>query len=148
MIRLHARTPPPPPVSKLAIDTSKTEKERQLADRRGWGSGGGRSQIIRRRESMVLYNTINSLWDRPLYIMFAERRCSGLNNRLYVISVNALLYFFRVIWQKAIHGRSKTPRTYSNVHGLYGFSGFLVLNKLLATAQVLVPPRRHVTLFY
>jgi hypothetical protein len=35
-------------------------RERQLADGRG-DKGGGRSQIIRRRESLVLYNTLNTL---------------------------------------------------------------------------------------
>ncbi len=56
--------PPPSLPSVLYSSTGthrKTEKERQLADGRG-GRGGGRSQIIWRRESLVLYTTFNSLW--------------------------------------------------------------------------------------
>jgi hypothetical protein len=40
----------------------KTEKEKRLADGREGGREGGRSQIIRRRESLILYSTVNTLW--------------------------------------------------------------------------------------
>jgi hypothetical protein len=51
------------PASKLdpAATHRKTEEERQLADERG-EKGGGRSQIIRRRESLVFYKSFNTLW--------------------------------------------------------------------------------------
>jgi hypothetical protein len=39
----------------------KSKKERQLADGRG-GGGRRRSQILGRRESLVLYNTLKVIW--------------------------------------------------------------------------------------
>ncbi len=56
--------PPPPPPSKLdRRHIWKTEKERQLADGRGarGRKGWGRCQIIRRRESLVLFKSFNTL---------------------------------------------------------------------------------------
>jgi hypothetical protein len=53
-------TPPlSPTLQSLALPAtySKTENERRLAG----GRGGGRSQIMRRPESLVLYNTLNTL---------------------------------------------------------------------------------------
>ncbi len=41
---------------------SKTEKERQIADGRGWGKGSARSRITRPQESMALYKSLNTLW--------------------------------------------------------------------------------------
>jgi hypothetical protein len=45
------------------VTPKMTEKEKQFADRRV-ERGGGRSQIIRRRESLVLYNasSLVSIW--------------------------------------------------------------------------------------
>jgi hypothetical protein len=40
----------------------ETEKDRQLAGKREGGRGGGRRQMIGPRESLVLYNTVNTLW--------------------------------------------------------------------------------------
>jgi len=55
MIWLLPHGLPPFPVTKLARPAThrKTEKERQLADRRG-GERAGEEQIIRRRGSLVL----------------------------------------------------------------------------------------------
>ncbi len=42
----------------------KTQKKRAICRRERWGGGVGRSQIIRRRESLVLYKSLNTdtLW--------------------------------------------------------------------------------------
>jgi hypothetical protein len=66
---LYDLAPPPPdfptpsPVSKRdhAVTHRKAEKERQLADERR-GVGVGRIQIKRRRESLVIYKSSNTLW--------------------------------------------------------------------------------------
>jgi hypothetical protein len=46
----------------------KTENEAT-----GEGRGGERSQTIRQRESLVLYNTLNTLWFDPLTLLARER---------------------------------------------------------------------------
>ncbi len=60
---LHSFPLPLPSVSSTGEgDTYEDwERERQLADGRGEGSGWGRSQIIRRRESLFLYKLCNTL---------------------------------------------------------------------------------------
>ncbi len=49
-------------VNSIGATYRRTEKEWQLADGRGVEGGGGRSQIKRRRESLIIYNTLNTLW--------------------------------------------------------------------------------------
>ncbi len=57
LIWLLPRPSPSPLMSGSSTDNTQTEKERQLADR----GGGGGSQIIRLEESLVLYNSFNTL---------------------------------------------------------------------------------------
>jgi hypothetical protein len=66
---VYSPTPLSPSPSVRSIRTTgdtqvKTEKERQLADGRG-GEGVGEEQIIRWRESLVLYKSFNILWSEP-----------------------------------------------------------------------------------
>jgi hypothetical protein len=57
---------PPFPFSKLERTATyrKTKKERQITDRRRGDKRWGRSQIIRRQESLVLYKSVNILWEK------------------------------------------------------------------------------------
>ncbi len=67
-------TPTPSPVSKHERDTQKTEKERQLADGRG-GRGWGWSQIIRRRESLVLDKSFKTLQIKDKFFLIWTQYC-------------------------------------------------------------------------
>ncbi len=58
--------------SPLPLSKRETKKERQLTDGRGGRRGWGRRQIIRRRESLVLYKSFNNPW--LLHILLWHRR--------------------------------------------------------------------------
>jgi hypothetical protein len=75
MIWLLPHPVPSSPSGSLTGDTQHktTEKERQLAVGRG-GEGGRKIQIIRRRESLVLYKLFNTLWPKPSCGGSFERR--------------------------------------------------------------------------
>ncbi len=58
-------TPPPPlPSASYSVSLAQSSLGRRsiLLTGEGRGGGCGRSQIIRRRESLVLYNSFNTLW--------------------------------------------------------------------------------------
>jgi hypothetical protein len=58
------RHPPLPSLPSVSTTNRKIEKERQLSDK---GQGGmGKSQNVRRQESLVLYNSLNILCVNPL----------------------------------------------------------------------------------
>jgi hypothetical protein len=55
--------PPPSPVRKFVyLSQSSCVSPVELADGRGGGRGWARSQTIRRRESLVLFSKVNTLW--------------------------------------------------------------------------------------
>jgi hypothetical protein len=55
--------PPPPPFSKFtSLSQSSYVPLIGLTDGIGRGKGGGRIQIIRRRESLVIYSPLTTLW--------------------------------------------------------------------------------------
>jgi hypothetical protein len=62
----HLAPLPSPPIPNPSFTSEldrKTEKERQFADwRRGWGVGGGKGQIRRQRESLVIYKSFSTLY--------------------------------------------------------------------------------------
>ncbi len=60
--------PPPPSPPARPATHRKSEKERQIADGRG-GRGWRRSQIIRRRESLVLYCINHSTLSGPTQLL-------------------------------------------------------------------------------
>ncbi len=76
MIRLLHPPLPPSTISKLSLFLILTVcRPLSLIGKRGGGRGGGRSQIIQQRESLVLYNTLNTLCNYVSY-------CTGIPFRL------------------------------------------------------------------
>jgi len=63
-------TSSPSPVSKSTADTQEDFERETTCGRESGREGWGRSQIIRRRESLVLYNRLNALWCHPPYSEF------------------------------------------------------------------------------
>ncbi len=72
-----APTPFPSPSPSRRATHMKTEKERQLADRRGgWkGRGLARIRILRPQSSLVLCKSFNTLWcgQRKVYLVKTSR---------------------------------------------------------------------------
>ncbi len=110
--------PIPFPSLPSVSSTKKTEKKkRQLADERV-GRGWGRSQIIRRRESLVLNKSFNALWGsiiRSLLFIRNPIACVSIlnTNKLYNIrnvciiapgthynpfTFNSIPQLFRLVW--------------------------------------------------
>ncbi len=72
----------PPSLSRQKVRPAthrKTETDKKLAGWRDGGGGWGRSQIIRRRESLVLYKSFNTLFCRLCFVHCANNHaCVGV----------------------------------------------------------------------
>jgi hypothetical protein len=75
-------SPSPPPISRQqVVSLSQSYCVSPITgDMRGGGGGRARNQIIRPRESLVLYKSFNTLWFRPFGFRSdttGVRQCSG-----------------------------------------------------------------------
>ncbi len=70
-------SPTPIPISKL--DQQNIENWEKVTT--NWRGGEGRSQIIQRQESLILYTSFNTLWGNLLLFQLTEQRATWTQSR-------------------------------------------------------------------
>ncbi len=95
--------PPPPPLRQQAVFHSQSSclSSVELTDRRVDGRGWGRSQIIGRRESLVLYITLNTLWSSVCTVGVSN------NSAVPTANVTLLALLCRYVLQYINHAASR-----------------------------------------
>jgi hypothetical protein len=88
VVRLTSQHPPSLPSASSTGDTQGDFERETTCGRESGREGWGKGQIIRRRESLVLYNRLNALWYHPPYSEFLtppnnykERAGDGLTRK-------------------------------------------------------------------
>jgi hypothetical protein len=97
--------PPPPPFSPASkLDrryTWRLWKRHNLVTGKGW-KGWGRSQIIRRRERLVFYNSFNTHWDEAFNFYCGAWWMAIIRLIISLIRVQYTAQWVVLLWAKSI----------------------------------------------